>query len=344
MRPPLGVVKQVPEVPKMSSRQRWTMVLVCTAAFMLLLDIAIVSVALPSIQRDLRGRGKRHTVRYLLGQMDAVTAIVLSGGALGRIGEACKVARALQPSAVVIEDVDLIGEERLPRMGPVIGHHPRLLAADLDRLAGAGGRGWADHLGGERGFHGRAGAPACGRGAGKGDLQGEPPGGVAAEAADHGLGRSRGGLTTKVHLACEQGQKPLSIVITAGQRGDRPQFQAVLEAIAVPRTGPGRAGIHPDRVLADKAYGSRANRCYLRRRGIACIIPEKADQVRHRKNKGRAGGRPPAFDAELYRSATPSNAALTGSSATGPWPPVRQAGRPLRGHRPHRRDQRVAPP
>ena len=38
----------------MSSRQRWTLVLVCTAVFMLLLDITIVSVALPSIQRDLR--------------------------------------------------------------------------------------------------------------------------------------------------------------------------------------------------------------------------------------------------------------------------------------------------
>ena len=37
----------------MSSRQRWTLVLVCTAVFMLLLDITIVSVALPSIQRDL---------------------------------------------------------------------------------------------------------------------------------------------------------------------------------------------------------------------------------------------------------------------------------------------------
>src|SRR6201989_696425 len=42
------------EVPGMSSRQRWTLVLVCTAVFMLLLDITIVSVALPSIQRDLR--------------------------------------------------------------------------------------------------------------------------------------------------------------------------------------------------------------------------------------------------------------------------------------------------
>src|SRR2546429_9366765 len=42
------------ELPGMSSRQRWTLVLVCTAAFMLLLDITVVSVALPSIQRDLR--------------------------------------------------------------------------------------------------------------------------------------------------------------------------------------------------------------------------------------------------------------------------------------------------
>jgi len=82
------------------------------------------------------GTGKTHTVRYLLGQMDGVTAIVLSGPALGRIGEACKVARALQPSVVVVEDVDLIGEERLPRMGPVIGHHPLLfqLLSEMDGL------------------------------------------------------------------------------------------------------------------------------------------------------------------------------------------------------------------
>src|SRR5882672_10129492 len=48
------MVRQVPERPRTSSRQRWTLALVCTAAFMLLLDITIVSVALPSIQRDLR--------------------------------------------------------------------------------------------------------------------------------------------------------------------------------------------------------------------------------------------------------------------------------------------------
>ena len=42
------------EAPEISSRQRWTLLLVCTAAFMLLLDITVVSVALPSIQREFR--------------------------------------------------------------------------------------------------------------------------------------------------------------------------------------------------------------------------------------------------------------------------------------------------
>ncbi len=104
---------------------------------------------------------------------------------------------------------------------------------------------------------------------------------MVTEPQDHALGRSRGGLTSKVHLACQQGQKPLSILITAGQRGDSPQFQAVLERIRVPRPGRGRPRTRPRRVLADKAHGSRGNRAYLRRRGILCTIPEKADQVRH---------------------------------------------------------------
>ena len=117
----------------------------------------------------------------------------------------------------------------------------------------------------------------------------------------HGIGRSRGGLTTKLHLATEQGQKPLSLLVTAGQRGDSPQFKAVLERISVPRRGRGRPRNRPDRVLADKAYGSRANRSYLRRRGIRCTIPEKTDQIRNRKSRGRRGGRRPAFDKEIYK-------------------------------------------
>lgn len=134
-----------------------------------------------------------------------------------------------------------------------------------------------------------------------GDGQAEPPGGVAVEPADHALGRSRGGLTTKVHLACEQGQKPLSMVLTAGQRGDSPQFVRVLERIRVPRLGGGRPRTRPDRVLADKAYTSRPNRRYLRRRGIPATIPSKADQDANRRKLGSKGGRPPAFDPDIYR-------------------------------------------
>ena len=175
----------------------------------------------------------------------------------------------------------------------------RDLGCGAVRASGPGGCGRADLLGCQRGFHGGTGAPARRRGAEKGDLQKEPPG--PGEPADHGIGRSRGGLSTKVHLACEQGQKPLSVVITAGQRGDSPQFAAVLGGIRVPRPGPGRPRSRPARVLADKAYDSRANRVLLRTRKVAATIPQQADRIRYRKAKGSKGGRPPAFDSEIYK-------------------------------------------
>ena len=90
-------------------------------------------------------------------------------------------------------------------------------------------------------------------------------------------------------------------MLTAGQRGDSPQFQTVLDGIRVPRCGPGRPRTRPDRVLADKAYSARANRAYLRRRKIRCTIPEKDDQAAHRRARGQRGGRPPGFDAAIYK-------------------------------------------
>ncbi|MER7900484.1 IS5 family transposase [Streptomyces sp. NPDC096046] len=138
-------------------------------------------------------------------------------------------------------------------------------------------------------------------GARKRGSQIEPPGGVFTEPEDHGLGRSRGGLTTKLHLAVEQAQKPMSLVVTAGQRGDSPQFQVVLGRIRVPRIGSGRPRTRPDRVRADEAYSSRANRAYLSKRGIRCTIPEKRDQIANRKKRGSHGGRPPKFDKDDYK-------------------------------------------
>ncbi len=92
----------------------------------------------------------------------------------------------------------------------------------------------------------------------------------------------------------------MSIVVTAGQREDSPQFEVVLERVRVPRVGPGRPRVRPDRVRADRAYASRKNRAYLRHRGIRCTIPDKADQARNRRKLGSRGGRPPKFDKADY--------------------------------------------
>jgi hypothetical protein len=127
-------------------------------------------------------------------------------------------------------------------------------------------------------------------------------------------------LTTKLHLACEQGRGPLSILITAGQRGDSPQFAAVIDRIRVPRLGPGRPRTRPDRVLADKAYSSKANRASLRRRKIRCTIPVKDDQAANRRKLGSKGGRP-RLTARSTPSATPWSAASTCSSSIVAWRP-----------------------
>jgi hypothetical protein len=79
------------------------------------------------------GVGKTHTVRYLTAALTGTTVIQLSGRSMHLIGEACSVARALQPSMLVIEDVDLIAEDR----GMHPGQHPMLfqLLNEMDGLA-----------------------------------------------------------------------------------------------------------------------------------------------------------------------------------------------------------------
>ena len=79
------------------------------------------------------GTGKTHTVRYLLGRTPGVTVVQLTGVALHLIAEACSVARTLAPAMVVVEDVDLIAEDR----GEYPGQHPLLfqLLNEMDGLA-----------------------------------------------------------------------------------------------------------------------------------------------------------------------------------------------------------------
>ncbi|GIH64132.1 IS5 family transposase [Microbispora siamensis] len=88
--------------------------------------------------------------------------------------------------------------------------------------------------------------------------------------------------------------------MTPGQAADSPQFRAVLAGIKVcGRVG--RPRTRPDAVAADKAYSSRANRAYPRRRRIRAVIPEKADQAANRKKRGSRGGRPVSHDPQPYK-------------------------------------------
>jgi transposase len=114
------------------------------------------------------------------------------------------------------------------------------------------------------------------------------------------LGRSRGGLTCKLHLAVDGRGLPMAILLTAGQAGDNPQLLPLLDQVCVARAGPGRPRQRPDRVVADKAYSHPSTRAALRARGIAFTSPERSDQIAHRKAKGSAGGRPPTFDPAIY--------------------------------------------
>jgi transposase len=136
-----------------------------------------------------------------------------------------------------------------------------------------------------------------GRVAGRGaDGVEKPPG----EPGDHAIGRSRGGLTTKVHALTDGRGRVLVVLLTAGNVNDTTMFAPLLAALRVARAGPGRPRTRPDYLLADKGYSSRANRALLRRRGIAHTIPEPRDQQANRRRKGSAGGRPVGFHAGRY--------------------------------------------
>lgn len=77
------------------------------------------------------GTGKTLTVRYLIGQLEDVTVILLAGPALAQISHACDLARAFQPALVVLEDCDLVAESRDYSFGP-----QPLLFQVLDELDG----------------------------------------------------------------------------------------------------------------------------------------------------------------------------------------------------------------
>ena len=120
----------------------------------------------------------------------------------------------------------------------------------------------------------------------------------AEDSADRALGRSRGGLTTKIHLACDGRGLPLSFVITPGNINDCTRLVQVIEAIRIRRPGAGRPRVRPLHLIADKGYSTNKIRTYLRRRRIPYTIPERQDQL---ATRARRGWRRCGFDKEIYR-------------------------------------------
>ena len=111
---------------------------------------------------------------------------------------------------------------------------------------------------------------------------------------DEALGRSRGGVSTKVHLRAEGGGKPLAFVVSGGERHESRYVGALLAHGHVRRAGRGRPRVRPGRLVGDKGYSYPTVRRLLARRGIRALIPRPSDQ--------RPGdGRHSPFDRATYR-------------------------------------------
>jgi putative transposase len=109
-----------------------------------------------------------------------------------------------------------------------------------------------------------------------------------AEPDDHALGRSRGGLTTKIHALTDTATCPVAMTLTPGQAGDNPALLPLVDGYFGAEATADAVG--DVRLLADKAYSHPSTRTALRKRRIKHTIPERDDQVTRRKAKGSAGG------------------------------------------------------
>ncbi len=96
-------------------------------------------------------------------------------------------------------------------------------------------------------------------------------------------------MTTKIHVRVDGNGKPISMLLTPGECHESQMAQALLEQGAIKQRR-GRPRKRPKRLVADKAYGSRAFRQFLRRRGIRLTLPRKS-------NERRRG----PFDKAIYR-------------------------------------------
>ena len=98
------------------------------------------------------------------------------------------------------------------------------------------------------------------------------------EPADHGLGRSRGGFGSKLHVVVDGRGTPLVAEITAGQAHESKHVESLMDGIAIPQPL-GRPRKRPKRLAGDKAYSVRRIRDWLRAHGITPVIPHKDNEA-----------------------------------------------------------------
>lgn len=79
------------------------------------------------------GTGKTHTIRYLATHLPGHTTLIITAEQIGLLGAYMSLARLLQPSMVVIEDVDLIARDR-DDMGPCEESMLNKLLNEMDGL------------------------------------------------------------------------------------------------------------------------------------------------------------------------------------------------------------------
>jgi transposase len=85
----------------------------------------------------------------------------------------------------------------------------------------------------------------------------------ARGGGEEDLGRSRGGLTTKIHVLIDERGRPLCYLLTPGQAADCSQAETLLD------------GIEFERLIADRGYDTDAIRAWCAERGIEVVIPSK---------------------------------------------------------------------
>lgn len=113
------------------------------------------------------------------------------------------------------------------------------------------------------------------------------------EPADHALGRSRGGFSTKIHLLCDANGHPLHFHLTAGQDHESTAVEALLEGVDL-ADGEGEPIAWPLALAGDKSYRADWIDTYLLEMGIQPVIPSKSNEDREARGI--------EFDSDAYRS------------------------------------------